>query len=540
MIKSSSNGFISTSLSLNENNSNKTSPSSNPEDSTSKTLKSNSVENYWNDVENYTRITGFPPRKKINDLTDLENMRKLITETISSKANVGDLLPCMKAKEFCEVYENLDKQNKKNLLNILARDFDSSLKNLFIGVPREEAIKSATSYIQNTRAVFRAEQILRHTLTPVYNVFFDRVNQLPDGTKFLIDMRADLLEIIHEDSHEIYLTALNESLKEKLTTWILGFLDLKRITWYSHRTVLEKLKNYEAVHSIKDWDDFKRRVGPDRRLFAFFFRGMPHEPLVFINVALKNELSNNIQEILEEPEPDLMSSSYFHEIKHAIFYSITSQPGLSGIELGNFLIKRVVRVLHSEFPSIETFSTLSPIPRFRKWLITRINIEKNGIFINNEEGQIKFLKVSLKQNDSSPLNINKEVSEKFKEILSTRDWINDEKIFFVLKPILLRLCARYILTEKHRTFALDPVANFHIRNGACVHRLNWLGDVSEKGLNESFGMMINYNYFLDYIETNNQKYMSKGTITLLDEDPVLVEEAKRENSNIHLIKPGEI
>ncbi|CAJ0913868.1 8029_t:CDS:2 [Entrophospora sp. SA101] len=160
---------------------------------------------------------------------------------------------------------------------------------------------------------------------------------------------------------------------------------------------------------------------------------MPHEPLVFINVALKNELSNNIQEILEEPESDLMSSSYFHEIKHAIFYSITSQPGLSGIELGNFLIKRVVRVLHSEFPSIETFSTLSPIPRFRKWLITRINIEKNGIFINNEEGQIKFLKVSLKQNDSSPLNINKEVSEKFKEILSTRDWINDEKIFFMLE-----------------------------------------------------------------------------------------------------------
>ncbi|CAG8520834.1 7410_t:CDS:10 [Funneliformis mosseae] len=440
-------------------------------------LKSNNVEDFWHEIEVYTHEPEFfsfsGPNSRLT-IKDANFIRKLISAAITMKRG-GDLVPSLIAKRCCELYETLVNEDKIKFMYILARDF---------GVKRDEALKAANNYtnLSNEDAAY-----------------------------------------LKENNHEACLMALNESLKEKLSSLLVGFLDLRRITWYSSAAILEKVIEYEAVHAIKDWDDMKRRVGPGRRLFAFFYQNMRHEPLVFIQVALTKEVSDNVQAILEDPNPT-KSIPTIEDIHCAIFYSITSQPGLSGIELGNFLIKRVVRELQTEFPSIKTFSTLSPIPGFQKWLNAVINVEGDSILVDGEAEKIKNLRRHLEGSGTEILKV----------ILKSKDWIRDEVCFHTLKPILMRLCARYILTEKRRNLALDPVANFHIRNGACVHRLNWLGDISNKGLEESFGIMANYNYILDHIERNNQQYMCDGKISVSNVDPLLVEVANN-SPNIVII-----
>ncbi|GBC46250.1 malonyl-CoA decarboxylase, mitochondrial [Rhizophagus irregularis DAOM 181602=DAOM 197198] len=486
-------------------------------------LKTDAIEDFWQNIEAYTHEPGFfsfgGPNSKLA-ISEPRFIRKLISVSVSEKRNEGDLVPTLMTKKCCELYENLDKEDRIKFLKILAHDF---------GVVRDKVFKATDHYIgisnadANERAILRAEQILRHAVIPIHHVFFDRINRLPNGTKFLMDMRADLLVYLRENGHDAVLMTLNESLREKLSSLLVGFLSLKRLTWHSPAASLEKVMEYEAVHAIKDWDDMKRRVGPGRRLFAFFYRDISNEPLVFIQVALTKEIVNNVQIILEDPSPT-RSIPQSEDIQCAIFYSITSQQGLSGIELGNFLIKRVVRELQNEFPSIETFSTLSPIPGFNKWLINTINVEEDSMLIKEEIEKIKRVRNDLDGNGAEIL----------KHLIKTKEWIRDEKCFRELKPILMRLCARYILTEKRRNLALDPVANFHIRNGACVYRLNWLGDISKKGLEESFGIMANYNYILEHIENNNRQYLCDGTITISNIDPVLVEEAKG-TTNIKII-----
>ncbi|GES91235.1 malonyl-CoA decarboxylase, mitochondrial [Rhizophagus clarus] len=486
-------------------------------------LETDAIEDFWQNIEAYTHEPGFfsfgGPNSKLA-INEPRFIRKLISVSVSEKRNEGDLVPTLMTKKCCELYENLDKEDRIKFLKILAHDF---------GVMRDKVFRATDHYIglsnadANERAILRAEQILRHAMIPVHHIFFDRINRLPNGTKFLMDIRSDLLEYLRENGHEAALAALNESLKEKLSSLLVGFLTLKRLTWHSPAASLERVMKYEAVHAIKDWDDMKRRVGPGRRLFAFFYRDIGHEPLVFIQVALTKEIVNNVQIILEDPNPT-RSIPQVEDIKCAIFYSITSQQGLSGIELGNFLIKRVVRELQNEFSSIETFSTLSPIPGLSKWLINAINVEGDSILNKEEIEKVKSLRKEL---DGSGTEI-------LKHLIKSKDWIRDEKCFHELKPILMRLCARYILTEKRRNLALDPVANFHIRNGACVYRLNWLGDISKKGLDESFGIMVNYNYILDHIENNNRQYLCDGSITISNVDPVLVDEAKR-TTNIKII-----
>ncbi|KAF9177204.1 hypothetical protein BGZ50_009005 [Haplosporangium sp. Z 11] len=198
---------------------------------------------------------------------------------------------------------------------------------------------------------------------------------------------------------------------------------------------------------------------------------------------------------------------------------------LSGIELGNFLIKRVVRSLKVEFPQIETFSTLSPIPGFRKWIVQCQNLGQK-LLLPWEESIIGQLSQNTQGDD---------VEMQFSELLKRSSTISDSKIMGKLRPILMRLCARYILLEKRRHLALDPVANFHLRNGACAHRLNWLGDTSSKGMEESFGLMINYLYSLDHIEMNNQQYLQSGTISVSSRDPgfksVLMDSQEENGSN---------
>ncbi|KAF9095909.1 hypothetical protein BGX29_008833 [Mortierella sp. GBA35] len=184
---------------------------------------------------------------------------------------------------------------------------------------------------------------------------------------------------------------------------------------------------------------------------------------------------------------------------------------LSGIELGNFLIKRVVRSLKVEFPQIETFSTLSPIPGFRRWIGQCQNLGQK-LLLPQEESIVAHL------GQQTGVASTGDVEDQFNAILKHPSIFSDSETMGKLRPVLSRLCARYILLEKRRHLALDPVANFHLRNGACAHRLNWLGDTSTKGMEESFGLMINYLYSLDHIEMNNQQYLQDGTISVSSRD----------------------
>ncbi|KAL1922127.1 uncharacterized protein VTP21DRAFT_10769 [Calcarisporiella thermophila] len=462
---------------------------------------SNAVESYWNDIATYFHEPGFfrfSSDRSQSAIKDTAFMHKLLSSAIASQRGQGDLLPSVITRSCCELYESLNDEGKIEFLRILARDF---------GVPRDKSVNLAQEYIKiaqqdpYSKAAMRAEQILRHAMSPSHNKFFDRVNQLPDGMKFLVDMRADLLRFISLNRDDNYLPMLSNSLKEKLQEWLIGFLKLERITWNSPAVVLEKISQYEAVHAVSDLGDLKRRVGPGRRVFGFFFRNMPNEPLVFVQVALVPEISNNVQEILNAPSVHPTAES----IRCAIFYSITTQKGLTGIELGNFLIKRVVRDLANEFPQLQTFCTLSPIPGFRRWLE---QLPKAELLISKEKSTLQDAGLTIGD---------------FGELIKNNAWVKDVHTTSILRPILMRLCSRYILKEKRGDLALDPVANFHLRNGACAHRLNWMADTSVKGLHESFGIMVNYNYLLKHIERNNQRYLLDGTIPVSSDDPVLNE-----------------
>ncbi|CAG8683599.1 27522_t:CDS:10 [Dentiscutata erythropus] len=455
---------------------------------------SNSVPEASNVLESFWHKLGFDKRSSKLAIENSEFMKKLISGAVAERKTSGDTFPRKIIIKCCKLYENLDKEDRIKFITILARDFGKYC------VLRENVIDAAQNYVNLSdadaygRATQRAEQILRHANIPSHNIFFDRVNELPEGTKFLIDMRADLLSFMRENVHDMVLSTINENLKEKLASWLLGSIVLKQITWDSPVKVLEKVKEYEAVHAIKDWQDMKR---------------LPYEPLSFIHVAFTKEVSGNA--ILEEPNTE-DSIKTPEDYKCAMFYSVTNNPGLSGIELGNFLIKSVVRKLQSEFPYIETFSTLSPIPGFHRWLATAINIEGDSILVNGETQRIK----ELGTRNSSELYTEIDKTDATKilyDIIKKNEWFKDEYSVQVLKPILLRLCARYILTEKRRNFALDPV---------------------EQGLEKSFGIMINYNYILEHIESNNKQYLSDGTITLPYKDPVLIEEAKN-SPNIKII-----
>ncbi|KAG0238106.1 hypothetical protein BGW41_008252 [Actinomortierella wolfii] len=481
---------------------------------TLQTLKPNVVERYWNDIAAHFREPGFSTFDKERSslaIKDPEFMRKLLTTAISDYPGQGDIVPSVITKSCCDLFSSLDKQGKTEFLKLLAKDF---------GVLQEDVVRSANQYVNyaqqdpGSKALLRAEQLLRHAIVPGHSKFFDRVSRLPGGLKFLIDLRADLLSIIAENRQDIYLSALNESLREKMQAWFVGFLDLQRLTWQSPAVLLEKVTQYEAVHKFKDFQDLKRRVGPGRRVFALMNKSMADEPLVFVQVALVESLSDNVQQILNDPSPGHANPA--ETVKCAIFYSITTQVGLSGIELGNFLIKRVVRSLQVEFPQIQTFSTLSPIPGFRKWMDQNINLGKK-LLLPSEEALVK----QVYERNSTSTNL-ASAEDQFKALLKDPALIeqSNHQMLEELRPVLTRLCARYLLVEKRRHLALDPVANFHLRNGACAHRLNWLGDSSEKGMKESFGMMVNYLYALDHIEMNNQQYLQDGTITVsaADED----------------------
>lgn len=417
------------------------------------------------------------------DLSDVdaEVVRRHMRACLEARG--GEVSARARAATLGRAYLSLSETGRERFLTILAQDFDTD----------PMAVRNAAAELGEWDAHKAAERALRDALDPPRRRLLTQFNALPEGVKFLVDMRAELLSLRNKNPQ---LAGLEADLKELLTTWFdIGFLELKQITWDSPASVLEKLIAYEAVHAIQSWDDLKNRLASDRRCFAFFHPRMPEEPLIFVEVALTDGVADNVQALLDEDAPvgDPRAADT------GIFYSISNaQVGLAGISFGGFLIKRVADQLSHELERLGTFATLSPIPGFRRWLDTRLHDGNDVLLVNGEQ---KALSALVEVVNGGGL---------LEAALSRPDWWQDQELAKALQRPLMRLCARYLMEEKGKSGrARDPVGNFHLSNGARMERLNWLADVSGKGIEQSAGLMINYQYRLDEIEKNHEAYVGE-------------------------------
>lgn len=415
--------------------------------------------------------------------SDQERIRQQMFDCLEGKG--GEVSARSRAAALGHVYLALDATGRERFLKLLAKDFDVNQDAVDLAI---QSVSDASSEIERASA----EDNLRKSLVAPRVKLLTQFNALPEGVKFLVDMRADLLPLSRTYPE---LKGLDNDLKNLLTSWFdVGFLELRLIKWDSSpAALLEKLIAYEAVHAIASWDDLKNRLDSDRRCFAYFHPRMPDEPLIFVEVALVNGVAGNVQALLDEDAPVIDPKS----ADTAIFYSISNaQKGLAGISFGNFLIKGVVAELATEFKNLKTFSTLSPIPGFRSWLDETL-----------AEGQANLLKPAERRALNKATGRTGGAKGGLKQALENNDWNQNEQLRLALQGPLQRLAAQYLIVQKGRSGrARDSVANFHLSNGAIMERLNWMGDNSDNGLRQSCGMMINYLYNLDRIEDNHEAY----------------------------------
>ena len=440
----------------------------------------------WTDLSYSTRhyISGQPrPDLPDDDLARVRSEMEACIDGVGDEASVR-----ARAAALGQLYMALENVGRKRFLGELASGF---------GVDRE-AVDLAITDVQSSGEDDRhaAEARLRQALEPRWRALLGRFTTLPEGVKFLVDLRAEMLTMARGDSA---IKALSDDLRTMLSAWFdIGLLDLRQIDWSSPAMLLEKLIAYESVHAIKSWDDLKNRLDSDRRCFGFFHPNMPNEPLIFVEVALVGGMAPSVDQLLDEAAPEIDPKS----ADTAIFYSISNaQRGLNGISFGNFLIKRVVELLSHDFPNLKSFATLSPIPGFSRWLTEQMKDEQ-AVLLSSADRKLLATLVDG-ANDVELLG----------NALGRRGWLENETLAAALKDPLTRLAARYMLIAKGRDGrALDPVAHFHLTNGARAERLNWLGDRSERGLTQSYGLMINYLYRLGDIEANSTAYLTERKI----------------------------
>jgi malonyl-CoA decarboxylase len=330
------------------------------------------------------------------------------------------------------------------------------------------------------------------TVEPPRQELFRRMNRAIGGTHAIVQLRERLLG--HLKAHP-ELKGVDSDIQHVFSSWFNpGFLELHEITWSSPAILLEKIIKHESVHAIDGWDDLRRRLQPDRRCFAFFHPQLPGEPLIFVEVALVPGIAREVGPLLDKKALPLEAKKF----KTAIFYSISNcQPGLKGVSLGNFLIKRVAEKIQKEIPSVKTFCTLSPIPGFTKWLDSGVKAEKFDL------SPAKRAKVE----DSFKLLRAK--GQPWAKTLSA-GWsslaVSEEE-----KAALIRLCFIY-LSQGTCTREGDAVAKFHLSNGAQLYNINWAADLSKKGVAQSSSLMVNYLYELDDIENNHEAFLNKTVV----------------------------
>ncbi len=415
--------------------------------------------------------------------SDLPRLREMIDKCLQARG--GEVSARARAAELGETYSFLSGTGRRRFLELLAKEYD--VDNTLV----EEAI-SERREAETPEEIQRATIKLRTLLEPPRARLLRQFNELEEGVKFLVDLRAELILWAKEDSS---LKTLDNDVFRLLSSWFdVGFLNLQQITWKTPASLLEKLIEYEAVHKIQSWQDLKNRLEEDRRCYAFFHPRMPEEPLIFVEVALVDGISDNIHNLLDEKAPPVDPA----KANTAIFYSISNcQKGLAGVSFGNFLIKRVVAELVAELPNLKKFSTLSPIPGFLYWL--KKARDDNEL----DEFDPALLGIILQEDVDR---------NTFRKILKQEASIADKNVQDSLKNTLLRLCAFYLAQTKRGEQAYDRVAHFHLTNGARIERINWAADLSVKGLSQSAGLMVNYLYNLPHIEKNHEAYRSSGEV----------------------------
>ncbi len=367
------------------------------------------------------------------------------------------------AGEITECYRALPDAGRLAFFKALAEQFEVD----------GEAVLAAADAYRDSKKVECLREIARSIEAPRQKLF-RRINMAPNGTQTLVAMRGNLLKVLRSNPD---LKGVDVDLKHLFVSWFnKGFLEMRRIDWSSPALVLDKIIAYEAVHEINGWDDLRSRLREDRRCFAFFHPAFENDPLVFVEIALTDTTPGAIAPLLQQDRelPNL------EKVSTVVFYSISNcHPGLGGVSFGNFLIKNVVEELKKELPTLKTFVTLSPIPGFRSW---------------------------LQQADLSEL-VSEELAEKVVQPLGS---VIDSAVYDTLE----KLCAHYLLQEKSGGLARDPVARFHLGNGASLQGLHRAADLSAKGREQSAGIMVNYLYDLPKIEINHEAYFEKGQISV--------------------------
>jgi malonyl-CoA decarboxylase len=394
---------------------------------------------------------------------------KLCEDLLSGR---GEATGMALAQAVLDEWEQLDETGRLTFFRVLQERFGPDRERLDAALERYRETPDAEAIAQ-----------LHLASEPRRQELFRRLNLAPGGTHVLVRMRESLFEAMKQEPE---LKAVDADFRHLFGSWFnRGFLVLRRIDWTTPANVLEKIIRYEAVHAIKDWDDLRRRLEPaDRRCFAFFHPQLIDEPLIFVEVALTRESPSRIVDVLSEDREVLPASS----ATTAVFYSISNcQEGLRGISFGNFLIKQVAEDLKRELPGLDVFVTLSPVPGFARWLGPAL-AEPAELGLTNEEAALL-------------MHAPDEVAAQDEVTRARRD------------KLLGQTMAQYMLRARTSSGrVIDPVARFHLGNGARLERINVGGNLSDRGMRESHGVMVNYRYDLDDIEANHEAFASRDTV----------------------------
>ena len=421
--------------------------------------------------------------EKIAKARNLSRVNNAVKRMISER---GESNAVSMADDVVNGYRKLSKDQHVTFFTFLFEKLNPDTDLVMTAAQNFAADSNARNYIRLQRVVESPRQEL-----------FRRLNRASEGTAAVVQMRRDLLQVLDKKPE---LTAVDFDMRHLLSSWFNpGFLKMHRVDWKSPAEVLEKLIQHEAVHAIDGWDDLRRRLQPDRRCFAFFHPQLPNEPLIFVEVALLPEVPAVIAPLVDKKAE---TNDQVSQFKVAAFYSISNcEPGLRGVSMGNFLIKRVAEQLHAEFPGLKTFVTLSPIPGFMDWVVAGANL---GQGVPEDR-----LKPAIKATRDQALATLKLDSQSWAERLSA-GWHPDQASKKE-NEALMSLASIYLgLASTGRDG--NPVAKFHLGNGAKLHQINWAGDLSRKGLRQSAGLMVNYLYDLSAVEDNHERFANGEVI----------------------------
>lgn len=410
-------------------------------------------------------------RKQSAQKTEL---KRLLSDCDRLLGEAGESISVSLARQALGRFHKMDQDTRLGFYDTLASRYNPNLAEIEKAVAAYTASKDPRDLIRITQAAEPPRQELLR-----------RLNRAPEGTAIIVQMREEILGRLKKSPQ---LAAVDADFEHLLSSWFNpGFLRLEKIDWNSPAHLLEKIIQHEAVHAIDGWADLRRRLEQDRRLFAYFHPALPDEPLIFVEVALVPDMPAAIGPLLDrKATPDSDRKNY----KVATFYSISNcQPGLKGIHLGNFLIKRVAEYLKAEFPSLKTFCTLSPIPTLASFLSSRHPFERTP-FSPKQSVELQALR------------------EEVRGLLASGTEHSESTLESIQK-----ICAAYLLqTSPDEQIASDPVARFHLNNGARLERINVNADPSAKGGRQSFGLMVNYAYDLGDIETNHERFVAGEVI----------------------------